>query len=144
MAAAAWSNRSPRAEIRVAEGTLQGSTNRPVHSASSLTTVNQLVIAQELQISTPSQSMLGDLSPPTRGGALVRIISLSVPHWPTAAPHPGGAVVPVRRPQLFLHVASLPKSNRVNVEKAIQELRAEDWNREAPSRQVKVRAANGW
>ena len=85
-----------------------------------------------------------NISPPTRGGALPRIISLSVPHWPTAAPNWGGAVDPVRRTQLFLHVASLAKSNRVNAEKAIQELRAEDWNREAPSRQVKVRAANGW
>ena len=70
-----------------------------------------------------------NISPPTGGGALARIISLSVPHWPTAAPHLGGAVAPVRRPHI-LHVASLAKSNRVNAEKAIQELRAEDWNRE--------------
>ena len=85
--AATWSNRSPRAEIRVADGTHQGSTNRPVHSPSSPTTVKQLVIARELQISTPSQSVLGDISPPTQGAAFVRIISLSVPNWPGSYGH---------------------------------------------------------
>ena len=51
VAAAAWSNRSFRAEIRVVDGTYQGSTNRLVHSLSSPTTVNQLVTTQVLQIS---------------------------------------------------------------------------------------------
>ena len=51
VAAAVWSNRSSGAEIRVTDGTHQGSTNRLVHSLSSPTTVNQLVTTQVLQIS---------------------------------------------------------------------------------------------
>ena len=46
------------------------------------------------------------ISLPTRGGALARIISLSVPHWPMAAPFQGGAVASARQPRIFL-VASL-------------------------------------
>ena len=95
----AWSNRSSGAEIRVADGTHQGSTNRLVQSLSSPTTVNQLVTTQVLQI---SQRHANDndnpvcsgiyiyISPPTQGGALARIISLSMPHWPMAAPYRGG------------------------------------------------------
>ena len=45
---------------------------------------------------TTTESARGYISPPTQGGALARIISLSVPHWPTAAPYRGGAVAPVR------------------------------------------------
>ena len=65
VAAAAWSNRSSGAEIRVADGTHQGSTNRLVHSLSSPTTVNQLVTTQVLQISQRQRqrqpSLLGDI-----------------------------------------------------------------------------------
>ena len=89
-----------------------------VHSLSSPTTVNQLVTTQVLEISKrqrqrphTTESAQGYISPPTWGGAFARIISLSVPHWPTAAPYWGGAVAPVRRPHI-LHVATRPRSRR--------------------------------
>ena len=93
VAAAVWCNRSSGAEIRVADGTHQGSTNRLARSLSSPTTVNQLATTQAPQICQrqrrrpTTESRRGYISPPTRGGALAKIISLSVPHWPTATPH---------------------------------------------------------
>ena len=95
VAAAAWSNRSSGAGIRVTDGTHQGSTNRLAHPLSSPTTVNQLVTTQALKISQRqrpprNESARGYISPPTWGEALARIISLSIPHWPTAAPFRGG------------------------------------------------------
>ena len=101
----------PRLHEQAGSLTLQPNHRQPTCHHSS---TRDLPAPTPTTTTTTTESARGYISPPTRGGALARIISLSVPHWPMAAPYRGGDAAPVRRPHI-LHVATWPRSRRARV-----------------------------